>query len=102
MTLQLVFILSVIFVLVTAVVWSASSVAASLYRGLADSGDTNAALFAQKAKGWPSDTWTKVQSVMTRILKEPIFQSDWVQSPVKRRLIQAGLRSKDTPNSCHT
>jgi tight adherence protein C len=96
MNLQLVFILSVIFVLVTAVVWSASSVAASLYRGLADSGDTNAALFVQKAKGWPSDTWTKVRSVMTRILKEPIFQGDWVQSPVKRRLIQAGLRSKDS------
>ena len=96
MNLQLVLILSVIFVLVTAVVWSASSVASSLYRGLADNEGTSAVPFAQKAKGWSSDAWTKLRSVMTRILKEPIFQGDWVQSPVKRRLVQAGLRSKDS------
>ena len=33
---------------------------------------------------------------MTRILNEPSFQGDWAQSPVRRRLIQAGLRSKDS------
>lgn len=96
MDLQLVSILSATFVIVTAAVWSVVNVAASLQRSLANTGSTQTVPFLRRAKSWLLEERVKIGSVMTRILNEPSFQGDWAQSPVRRRLIQAGLRSKDS------
>jgi tight adherence protein C len=96
MDLQLVSILSATFVIVTAAVWSVVNVAASLQRSLANTGSTQTVPFLRRAKSWLLEERVKIGSVMTRILNEPSFQVDWAQSPVRRRLIQAGLRSKDS------
>lgn len=96
MDLQLVSILSATFVIVTAAVWSVLNVAASLQRSLANTGSTQTVPFVRRAKSWLLEERVKIGSVMTRILNEPSFQGDWAQSPVRRRLIQAGLRSKDS------
>jgi len=96
MDLQLVSILSATFVIVTAAVWSVVNVAASLQRSLANTGSTQTVPFVRRAKSWLLEERVKIGSVMTRILNEPSFQGDWAQSPVRRRLIQAGLRSKDS------
>ena len=96
MDLQLVSILSATFVIVTAAGWSVVNLAASLQRSLANTGSTQTVPFVRRAKSWLLEERVKIWSVMTRILNEPSFQGDWAQSPVRRRLIQAGLRSKDS------